>query len=100
MIARSGGRSRLRLSILAATLAWASGAAGADPARGKQLYQNHCQGCHSSGAHLRENRKATSLTELYRQVTRWSGVLDLPWGKTEVDDVSTYLNERYYRFDN
>ncbi len=32
------------------------------------------------------------------EVTRWQSVLTLKWKSTEIQDVSSYLNELYYRF--
>ena len=29
---------------------------------------------------------------------RWSGNLSLQWAAEEIDDVTVYLNGRYYRF--
>jgi mono/diheme cytochrome c family protein len=65
--------------------------------RGQLLYENHCQGCHASIAHVRDNRRATTRTALRGWIVRWSGELKLGWGEAEVDDVMDYLNRRYYR---
>ena len=70
-------------------------AAGLD--RGEGLYLNHCLACHESTAHIRENRRARTQSEVRRWVARWSVQLELEWGPAEVDAVTAYLNRTYYR---
>ena len=71
-------------------------AQAADSQRGQLLYENHCTGCHDSRAHVRNNRRAKSLTEVRQWVVRWSGHLALNWGGDERNDVADYLYGRYY----
>ena len=86
--------------LLATTLFFAGGSAqAADPERGKLLYENHCQVCHTSVVHVREDRKASSREELRTWIKRWRKELGLQWGSAEIDDVIEYLNDRYYRLD-
>ena len=73
-------------------------ASATDPARGEQLYQNHCTGCHDSRAHIRDGRKAKDAEDLYQWVSRWRSHLVLDWGRAEVDDVVAYLESRFYKF--
>ena len=70
----------------------------ADGERGQLLYENHCTICHTSVVHVREKRKAASREDLLAWVRRWQQQLDLKWGNTEIEDVTEYLNERYYGF--
>ena len=86
----------LAISILLAAL---PANTRADQMRGLCLYQNHCLTCHESVVHIREARKANSLTALRQEIYRWSKVLDLGWSDQEVNDVLEHLNARYYRFD-
>lgn len=65
--------------------------------RGQMLYENHCQGCHESRLHVRENRRAASRAALRAWIAHWAGHLKLDWGELEVDDVTDYLNRRYYQ---
>lgn len=65
--------------------------------RGELLYENHCQGCHASQLHIREDRRARSIDELRGWVTRWAEVQKLNWGDEEIGAVTDYLNRRYYR---
>jgi hypothetical protein len=89
-----------------AKLAWALGcvmcalspARGADAERGRVLYEARCTRCHSTSVHLRETRKATSFEGVRAQVARWSAELGGSWSADEVNDVTVYLNQRYYSY--
>lgn len=65
--------------------------------RGQLLYENHCQGCHTSQLHIREQRRVRSIDELRGWVARWATTQQLRWGDEEIGDVTKYLNQRYYR---
>ena len=84
---------------LALGLAGLPGAAlAADSARGGVLYETRCSACHASSVHNRDARKATSFDSLRVQVLRWSAEAGGSWSGDEIDDVTLYLNQRYYRF--
>ena len=70
--------------------------AHADEARGKLLYENHCQVCHESGVHVRENRKVTDRGGIMAMVVRFSQHLQLEWAAEEMVDVVDYLDAEYY----
>lgn len=65
--------------------------------RGKELYENHCQGCHESWAHERAGRQVSSLGELRQRVAGWSFHSGLDWRDEEIDDVADYLNRQFYQ---
>ena len=67
--------------------------------RGQLLYENHCLECHTSVVHIRNNRKAVTLTEVRNFVIRWSHELRLPWQEEEIDDVVRYLDQQYYKLE-
>ena len=71
---------------------------GADADRGRAFYEARCDLCHSTGVHVRESRKAISFEGLRAQVVRWSGELGGAWSADDIDDVTMYLNNRYYFF--
>ena len=70
----------------------------ADPGRGSVLYETRCSACHASSVHQRNARKAKSFDGLRAQVLRWSAEVGGSWSGDEIDDVTLYLNQRYYRF--
>lgn len=81
-----------------ATILLLSSAAVAQEQRGQLLYENHCQACHTSIAHLRTNRLATTPEALRKQIVRWQTHLNLGWTAEEIDAVYRYLNALYYKF--
>jgi mono/diheme cytochrome c family protein len=62
------------------------------------LYETRCNACHASSVHQRKARKAKSFDGLRAQVLRWSAEVGGSWSGDEIDDVTLYLNQRYYRF--
>jgi mono/diheme cytochrome c family protein len=66
--------------------------------RGQLLYQARCVGCHDKSVHNRVVRKAVSVEAIRAQVKRWDGAMGGAWKDIEVDDVTTYLNELYYKY--
>lgn len=73
-------------------------AAAADVARGQVLYDTRCGECHAESVHGRKNKAARDLDAVRRWVARWSDNLRLGWTREEVDDVTAYLNRKYYRY--
>jgi mono/diheme cytochrome c family protein len=65
--------------------------------RGALLYENHCQGCHESRLHVRDQRRAKARAALRAWVTHWAAHQKLGWGEAEIDDVVDYLSRRYYK---
>lgn len=84
------------LALGCAGLCWAQGPADAE--RGKVLYETRCSACHASSVHNRNARKADSLDSLRLEVLRWSAEAGGSWSAGEIDDLTLYLNQRYYRF--
>jgi mono/diheme cytochrome c family protein len=91
--------SRLTLALTGALMSAVPFAASAqDAARGKELYETRCVGCHSRSVHNRASRKAGSFEAVRTEVSRWNKELGGTWRAEEIDDVSVYLNDRYYKF--
>jgi len=66
--------------------------------RGQALYENHCQACHEDWAHKREEARVVgSLDALRARVSGWSVHSGLDWGADEINDVTDYLNRRFYK---
>lgn len=82
----------LAVALLCA-IACASNAA--DGVRGRALYETRCIACHETSVHSRGKRVAGSCAAIREQVIRWSRG---EWSAEEIDDVTLYLNERYYGF--
>ncbi len=71
----------------------------ADAGRGWTLYEARCNLCHTASVHARNPRLAQDFDGIRKQVRRWSGETGAGWSREEIDDVTVYLNRRYYRFD-
>ena len=66
--------------------------------RGALLYSTHCNACHTSKIHWREQRLATDIESLKFQVRRWQASIELGWTEDEIADVVRYLNAAFYGF--
>ncbi len=66
--------------------------------RGELLYMTHCNACHTSEIHWREQKLATDWSSLIAQVRRWQAGIGLSWSEEEIADVALYLNTRHYGF--
>jgi mono/diheme cytochrome c family protein len=81
-----------------ALLLFTSAVGAGDLARGKMLYEARCVGCHDKSVHNRTARKAMNVEAIRAQVVRWDAAMGGAWREPEVDDVTTYLNELYYKY--
>jgi len=88
----------LPLLLAALLLALPGTGTAADAGRGRTLYDIRCDGCHAESVHGREKRAAADFDAIRSWVRRWSQNLGLRWTDAEIDDVSAWLNARYYRF--
>jgi mono/diheme cytochrome c family protein len=85
-------------ALLLSGLPLVSAPAGAAFDRGQALYENHCRSCHEEWAHKREEgRVVGSLDGLRARVAAWSVHSGLDWSAEEIDDVTDYLNRRFYQ---
>ena len=84
--------------VLVPWLLAGASAGAADAERGGAMYDNHCTGCHTSKAHIRERRKAEDMATLRKWVQRWQEYQSLHWSASDVADVAAFLDERYYKF--
>jgi cytochrome c2 len=92
-------RSSVRVLIGVAIAATANvPAAAADQERGRGLYENHCQTCHTSKVHGRVQRWPGTLEELRAIVDRWQTQQNLQWSGEDIADVVYYLNVAHYSF--
>ena len=82
-------------------LLWITQAAGAEPpdlARGRALYENHCQVCHTQKVHTRPNRMILTAAEMREVVDRWQREENLRWSAQDIDDVVHFLGVTLYKF--
>ena len=66
--------------------------------RGQALYENHCMTCHESMVHTRDTRRAASRADLHKWVSTWSFHAALDWSGEEIEDVTDYMDRRWYHF--
>lgn len=90
----------------AMTLLVGTSSFAADIERGKQLHDENCLKCHTSimggdpnTIYTREDRRIGSFAALDKQVRRCKTSLGASWPDDQIDDVVTYLNETFYKFD-
>jgi mono/diheme cytochrome c family protein len=73
-------------------------AQAADAGRGRELYESACIGCHGRSVHARAPAGVRSCAELRASVARFADIQGRNWDAEDVDDVTTWLNLRYYGF--
>ena len=86
----------LALLVIAAQPAFAADVPSIQ--RGRLLYENHCQVCHTSDIHRRPNRIPLNAAELRGIVDQWQKQEKLNWSEQEIADVVQFLRETRYRF--
>ena len=87
-----------RLSLAGAMLAMVSvPSPAADLDRGRSLHDTHCVLCHSPSVYTREDRIANNYVEILQQVQRWQDNTKLRWSPYDIDGVTEFLAERYYK---
>jgi mono/diheme cytochrome c family protein len=67
--------------------------------RGQRLYEDHCDACHDSLTHPGKEQKVHSLSELRQRIASWAEHTRQYWGDSDIDDVSYFLNQSFYHFD-
>lgn len=72
----------------------------ADAARGHQLYDTHCGGCHYERLHDRPRERSIvhSYAELRKQVAIRAALTGRPFTLQDLDDIAAYLNQSHYGF--
>jgi mono/diheme cytochrome c family protein len=88
---------RLLITVVACSLVAATPAMA--QSRGELLYTTHCISCHTTEMHWREKRSASNWEGLKAQVRRWQDAASLAWTDRDILDVSRYLNDSIYHFE-
>ena len=72
---------------------------------GQILYESHCIECHSrmtggdgNVLYKRDDKIATSKKTLMERVNFCAESVSAEWSKADVEAVTNYLNEKYYKF--
>jgi hypothetical protein len=89
---------RVVTAVLAMGFAIPFGNAQSISQRGQTLYELRCGDCHSHSLHMRSRPKARSYEEVRTWVKHWSGLERMNWEKQDIDAVTRYLNERFYKY--
>jgi mono/diheme cytochrome c family protein len=87
-----------KLLFITGLLALSQTGSAADTAHGKRLQEQNCMSCHDNGVYTRPDRRVTSMEGLQKQVRRCELTLGLKWFEEDIDNVSGYLNEAFYKF--
>ena len=69
-----------------------------DIENGKELHDGNCVRCHTETHYTRADRKVSNYDKLHERVRLCEVMLELMWFDEEVDDVSAYLNQAFYKF--
>jgi len=77
-----------------------------DPAEGRKLHEKSCASCHNSMYNDRnglqlyssDHRKAASASFLRQRVEACASQVGAGWFDEEIDHVSRWLNDEFYRF--
>ena len=79
-------------------LAFTTGGALADTAKGKELHDAKCMKCHDSSVYTRADRFVADRDALIKQVTRCQLNVGAQWFDEDVAEVVNYLDETFYKF--
>jgi cytochrome c553 len=69
-----------------------------DAAAGKRLHDANCTGCHNTAVYTRKDRSVQSLAGLKQQLMACSHMAKKEFSPTEMQDITKYLNDEFYRF--
>ena len=88
----------LPLTALACASAVALSQSPPATSRGQLLYTTHCNECHTTQMHWRDDKRALDWDSLKAQVRRWQGNTGLGWSDADIAEVARYLNDTIYRY--
>ena len=85
--------------VFCCALPLASRLFAADIENGADLHFEDCTGCHQEEVYTRDNRVVQNLKRLGQQVRFCKDTVGAQWFDEDVEDVTAYLNQTYYRFE-
>ena len=65
--------------------------------RGEEIHKV-CLPCHSTTLYVSPQREIKSLPALREEVARWGDYYNPALTEQEIDDVTAYLNAKFYKF--
>ncbi len=71
-----------------------------DIANGKTIYDKNCKGCHTTAIHTRPDRIIFSKRALSKRIKFCERMAGAHWSEQQLNDVTEYLNETFYKFEN
>ena len=83
--------------LLVPFLGWGGPAAAAEAPDAHALYEQNCLKCHGSEVYTRADRKIDSYPALASQVRQCETNLELRWFDEDIDAVTAYLNDKFYK---
>ena len=80
----------------------ASAALDGDAQHGEKLYGKYCAGqCHTAEIHQRDDLRATNQAEVVAWIQRQcSQAMAQNLSVQDIEDLATYLNNKYYHYEN
>lgn len=88
-----------RTFFLLAILLVTSNLLSYDAENGKKLYyEAKCNECHIDSDYTSDERKVHDYARLQWRVQRCDFTMDAGWFDEDIEDVATYLNESFYKF--
>lgn len=69
-----------------------------DSENGKALHDDNCVRCHKHSLYTRKEREIKSYSLLHERVVQCELMSELIWFDDEVNEVTVYLNQSFYHF--
>lgn len=69
-----------------------------DPVVRGEVIHKVCLPCHSTTLYVSPQREIKSLPALREEVARWGDYYNPALTEQEIDDVTAYLNAKFYKF--
>jgi cytochrome c553 len=69
-----------------------------DLENGKSLHDENCLRCHDESKYTRKDRMIKNYQQLHERIKNCELMAELTWFDEEIDDVTAYLNNQFYRF--
>ena len=80
------------------TLAACTDSGQSDPVVRGELIHKVCLSCHNTSLYVSPQREIKSLPALRQEVARWGDYYNPALSEQDIDDVTAYLNAKFYKF--